>query len=167
MVYVKRDGAWLIDRVTEDEISSDSPHHEHLKKLEWLVGEWFVAGDGFAVEINAQWTKNQTFISRKYTVSNEVDVESSGLQMIGWDPKENQIRSWLFDSDGGVVTGEWTQRDDQWIVQSVATLADGGSGSFTSLWRPLADGTCAWQKVNQVIDGRLLPNLDEIVLQRK
>lgn len=168
VVYVKREGKWLIDRVSEDEEPTAAPtHFEQLKDLEWIVGEWSDEGDGFAIEIVCQWTKNKNFISRTYVFSNEEGMESSGLQIISWDPKENQIRSWLFDSDGGVISGKWAKRDDRWIVQSVATLADGGSGSFTSIFRPLEDGTYAWQKINRVVDGRLLPNVDEIVMQRK
>ena len=167
VVHVKRDGRWLIDRVTEDDVVTEPSHYEQLKDLEWLIGEWVDDVDGITIEIACKWTKNQNFISRTYTVSNEGEVDSTGLQIIGWDPKEKQIRSWLFDSNGGFITGTWTKRDDRWIVQSVATLADGGSGSFTSVFRPLEDGNHAWQKFNRVVDGELLPNIDESVVQRK
>ncbi len=167
VVYVKRDGIWLIDRVTEDEIVVQPSNYQQLKDLEWLVGEWVDEGDGITIEIDCKWTRNQNYLSRSYTVSNEEEVESSGLQIIGWDPQQKQIRSWLFDSDGGFISGTWNKRDDRWIVQSVATLADGGSGSFTAIFRPLEDGNYTWQKVNQVVDGKLLPNLDEILVQRK
>jgi uncharacterized protein (TIGR02246 family) len=167
VVYVKREGMWLIDRVTDDEIVVPSSNYEQLKELEWLVGEWVDDGDGITIEVDCKWTRNRNFISRSYTVSNGADVESSGLQIIGWDPQQKQIRSWLFDSDGGFIKGTWNKRGDRWIVQSVATLADGGSGSFTGVFRPLEDGNYSWQKVNQVVDGKLLPNVDEILVQRK
>ena len=167
VVYVKRDGAWLIDRITEDEIIVEPSNYQYLQELEWLIGDWVDSGDGITIDVTCQWTKNQNFISRRYTVSNQEDVESSGLQIIGWDAKQKQIRSWLFDSDGGVITGTWTKHDDRWINQSVATLADGSTGSFTSVFRPTEDGNYTWQKINRVLDGELLPNIDEIVVQRK
>ncbi len=167
VVHVKRDGRWLIDRVTEDDVVTEPSHYEQLKDLEWLIGEWVDDVDGITIEIACKWTKNQNFISRTYTASNEGEVDSTGLQIIGWDPKEKQIRSWLFDSNGGFITGTWTKRDDRWIVQSVATLADGGSGSFTSIFRPLENGNHTWQKINRVVEGELLPNIDESVVQRK
>ena len=40
VVYVKRDGTWLIDRINEDEAVVDDPRHEALKELEFLIGEW-------------------------------------------------------------------------------------------------------------------------------
>jgi hypothetical protein len=49
----------------------------------------------------------------------------------------------------------------------VATLADGGSGSFASVFRPLEDGRYAWQKINRVVDGQLLPNVDEVIIKRQ
>lgn len=166
-VYVKRDGQWLVDRVTEDEIEIRPSNYEHLKDLEWLVGEWIDDGDGVTIEVECRWTKNQNFLSRTYTVSTAEGLDSSGLQIIGWDPKNSQIRSWLFDSDGGFVSGEWNRGDDRWVVQSVVTLADGASGSFTSVFRPTPEGDYTWQKINRVIDGRILPNIDEVVVRKK
>ena len=166
VVYVKRDGTWLIDRVTEDDIVTEAIALRATERLEWMIGEWSDAGEEFVIDTAASWTKAKTssaaltpFLTRKTRV---VGTANHRLGSQG-----EQIRSWLFDSDGGLVAGTWTQRDDQWVVQSVATLAGGGSGSFTSIFRPLDDGKCAWQKFNRVIDGKLLPNIDEIVVQRK
>ena len=167
VVYVRRDGEWLIDRVTEDETTGDDSNRDQLRSLAWLVGEWIDEIDGVTVELDCQWTSNQNYISRKYTVTHDGEVESSGLQIIGWDAANEQIRSWLFDSAGGFVAGTWTQQGDKWIVQSVATLADGAEGSSTSIFRPLEDGNYAWKKVHRVVDGELLPNIDETVVRRQ
>ena len=166
-VFVKRGDAWLVDRVTEDDVLADDTRYEKLSQLEWLLGNWAVAGEGFSVEISCQWTKNGNFLSREYVISVDGRDESSGLQVIGWDANRDQIVSWLFDSDGGVVTGEWRQSGDEWFITSVVTLADGGSGSFTSVCRPLDENSYAWRKVHQFLDGELLPNIDEIVLERQ
>lgn len=167
VVYVKRDEVWLIDRVTEAEILVEESHRDELQDLEWLIGDWSVEGEGFRVEFRCQWTAKENFISRSFKVFDDQDeVESSGLQIIGWDEKNDQIRSWLFDSDGGVIEGVWSKRSDGWSVQSVVTLADGGSGSFTSVFRPQSDGIFTWEKINRVLDGKLLPNIDEIEVRR-
>jgi uncharacterized protein (TIGR02246 family) len=166
-IFVKDGDKWLIDRVTEKEASSAPLRYEKLKGLEWMIGQWIDAGEGFTIEIDCNWTSNQTYISRKYSVTTSGGVSSSGLQIIGWDQNKQQIRSWLFDSDGGFVTGVWTERDGKWKVQSVATLADGSVGSFVGVFRLTDDGNYTWQKVNQMIDGELLPNLDEVKVIRK
>ncbi len=169
VVYVQRDGQWLVDRVTEDEVAEQASQYEHLQALEPLIGEWTYEGDAVAVEIACRWTSNQNYISRTFKITNTEtgDVESSGLQVVGWDPLAQEIHSWMFDSDGGHVTGTWNQRDGKWVVTSIATLADGARGSFTTVLRPLDDGSVGWQKINQVVDGQLLPNIDEIVFVRK
>lgn len=164
VVYVKRDGAWLIDRVTEEAV--EPTHYEQLKVLDVLIGDWVAENEGFRIEISYQWTAKQNFIASQYKLV-EGDVESSGLQVIGWDAKENKIRSWLFDSDGGVVTGTWNKRDIGWSVSSVATLGGGESGSYTGVLRMLDDGNFSWEKINQIVDDKLLPNIDEIVLTRQ
>lgn len=167
VVYVKRDGKWLIDRVTEDEILKPTSNYTHLKDLEWFVGEWMDEVDGASVELDCQWTKNQNHIGCRFKITRGDEVPFSGLQIIGWDPQQKVIRSWLFDSDGGFVSGVWTKHDDHWTIQSVATLADGGSGSYTGVIRPIDDESFSWQKVNQVIDGQILPNMDEVIVRRK
>lgn len=118
-VYVRRDGEWLVDRVTETELDAVASNYERLAPLEWLVGDWISDSCGVAIEITIGWTKNQNFLTRAYKVVADGAVDSSGLQVIGWDAERESIVSWLFDSDGGVVTAVWTDRDDRWVVQAV------------------------------------------------
>lgn len=167
VVYVKHDGRWLIDRVTEEEVVDGNPGQAALGQLEWLVGDWIDEQEGITIELTCRWTQNQAYLSRIYKVIVDNEVHSSGLQIIGWDPSSEQIRSWLFDSGGTFISGQWTSRDGKWIVQSIATLADGGRGSFTSVFRPTEDGNYTFEKINQVLDGQLLPNADEAVVRRK
>ena len=37
------------------------------------------------------------------------------MQVIGWDPAAKQVRSWVFDSGGGIGEGIWTKQGDKWI----------------------------------------------------
>ena len=166
VVFVQHNGQWLIDRVSEEEIAFQVSNYDYLQGLEWLIGDWVEQDAAAAIKISTQWTKNKNFISRTYTIKEGEETVSSGLQIIGWDAAEQQIRSWLFDSEGGVITGKWTQREDQWVVGSVAQLNNGLKGSFTSVFRPIADGKYGWQKVNRMIDGNLLPNVDEVIVLR-
>ncbi len=168
VVFIKIDGKWLIDRVTEDEIVVQISNSDKLLPLEWMIGEWVDETESMSIDVNCQWTRNQNYISRTFKVTGD-DIESAGLQIIGWDPVNNQIRSWLFDTDGSFVSGTWTKSEEQdrWVVQSVATLVDGSQGSYTSIFEPLEDGSYSWRKVNRVLNGELLPSLDEVIVQRK
>ena len=39
-IHVKRDGKWLLDRVTEEDVPVVLSHYEQLKELEWMIGSW-------------------------------------------------------------------------------------------------------------------------------
>ncbi|NOY42615.1 MAG: SgcJ/EcaC family oxidoreductase [Planctomycetes bacterium] len=167
VVYVKREGRWLIDRISEETADHPDSHHAELQALEWMIGDWVDVIDDTKVTIECKWTKNKNFISRSFEISHGDQIESSGMQIIGWDAKKNHIRSWLFDSNCTVIEGVWTHSKERWIVQSVATLADGATGSATSVFRPIDDSSYGWQKINRVVDGQILPNLDEVIITRK
>jgi uncharacterized protein (TIGR02246 family) len=165
-VHVKRDSQWLIDRVSEREIVAPPSHYEQLKELEWMIGDWAdQAGEG-VVATECHWARNKNFIVRSFTVSVGMAIDMAGMQIIGWDPARKQIRSWVFDSDGGFNEGTWQKVDEQWTVQTTATLPDGRRASATSVMRPLDKNSFAWQQVDRVVGGKLLPNIDEIVIVR-
>ena len=166
-VLIKHDGQWLLDRVTEEDDVVQASNYEHLKELEWIIGTWIDESAELSIRIACDWTKNKNYISRKYTVSQDGDVVSSGLQMIGWDAKNKSIRSWLFDSDGGFVSGTWSGKEGRWVVQSVATLQNGETGSFTSVFRQLEDGSYSWKKINRSLNGQILANIKEAIVRRK
>ncbi len=168
VVFIKQKNEWLIDRVSETESETINSNYAELKKLDWLIGQWTATAPGHRIEYTCQWTVNQNFISRKFSVldsSNE--TVASGLQMIGWDANAKLIRSWLFDSDGGLIKGTWHPGDNQWTVQSVARFADGGSGSFSGVFQLHENGEHSWRKTNRVIDGQLMPNIESIRSRRK
>ena len=168
VVYVKRDGKWLIDRVSEEEeLAASVSHYQHLKDLEWLVGKWIDQDGGDVIKTECQWTRNKNFITRSFTVSIKDRIDVAGMQIIGWDAARKQICSWVFDSEGGFVEGAWKQSGDRWIVTSNATLSDGKRGTFTSILRPLDKNSFGWQKVSRIVDGEILPNIDEVVIVRQ
>ena len=165
--YVKRDGKWLIDRITENELPHQDQRYRHLSELEWIIGEWVDQAGEATIRFDVKWTKNRNFISRQYSVHIEGEIDASGLQIIGWDAQQKQIRSWLFDSSGGFVQGTWSKKGDRWYAKSVATLADGAAGSFTSIFRPFDENSYGWQKVQRIVDGDVLPSIDEVVVTRE
>lgn len=115
-VYVRRDGKWLLDRVTDKESRAKSGNYEQLKELEWFIGSWVDQDENIRIVTECNWTKNKNFITRSFTVSAAGNVELSGIQIIGWDAGSQQIRSWTFDSDGGVSQGVWSKSKDRWYV---------------------------------------------------
>lgn len=166
-IYVRRDGQWLLDRVTEEDVPVAPSHYEQLKELEWMVGTWVDQDEQSRIETSCQWTKNRNFMTRLFSISVADRVELSGMQIIGWDEAAKRIRSWVFDSDGGFGEGLWSKKDNRWYVQSTGTLADGSKTSFVNVITYIDDNTFTFQSINRVAGGELLPNVDEVVVVRQ
>ncbi|HUT11807.1 MAG TPA: SgcJ/EcaC family oxidoreductase [Thermoguttaceae bacterium] len=167
-VYVQREGRWLIDRVSEEEkLPAPPSHFGQLEDLDWMVGDWIDREGGEAITTQCQWTRNRNFLVRAFMVSIEDRVDVTGMEFVGWDPARKQIRSWVFDSDGGFAEGSWSRSGDRWLVKTKATLPDGRIASSTSILRPLDEDSFTWQQVNRVVGGQLLPNIDEVVIVRQ
>ncbi len=165
-IHVKRDKQWLLDRVTEEAAPVILSHYEQLKDLEWLIGTW-VDDDGQSrIETTCRWTQNRNFITRSFSVSNQGRVEMTGFQLIGWDPAQRQIRSWVFDSDGGFAEGRWTNKENQWYVTTSGTLPDGGKASSVNVISMVDNDQFKWRSLNRTVRGKLLPNIDEVVIVR-
>jgi uncharacterized protein (TIGR02246 family) len=166
-VYVKRDGQWLLDRVTEEGVPVVQSNYEHLKELEWMIGSWVDRGEQSSIETTCGWTKNRNFMTRMFAVTVRDRVDMAGMQVVGWDPAAEQIRSWVFDSDGGFGQGLWTRKGKAWHIQLTGMLPDGSKSSSVSIITPVDEITFTWQSVNRVAGGELLPNIDEVVVTRQ
>ncbi len=164
-VFVKKDNQWLLDRVSDAEPILSASASLKLKELEFMTGDWSDQGEDYRVVYRCNWTQKHSFLNSKFHVKKADGTESSGLQIIGWDPIEKQIKSWIFDSDGTVGSGRWEKRDDHWVVQVVETLQNGKKGSHTVTIRPLPNEGYGWKKTNRVADGKPLPNIPEVVIR--
>jgi uncharacterized protein (TIGR02246 family) len=166
-VHVKRDGTWYLDRVSEVETPDPLPsHYDNLKELEWLVGSWVDSDGRVSIETEVQWTKNQNFLRRSFAVVLGDQIDMSGIQIIGWDPAEKKIRSWVFDSEGGFGQATWTRKGDEWFIQNSGTLTDGRKASSLNILTYVDGDSFRWEAVNREVDGELLPNIDEVTIVR-
>ena len=166
-VYLKRDGQWLLDRVSEEEAPVVQTHYEQLKELEWMIGRWVDQDDDATIVTECNWTRNNNFITRSFTVQIRDRLNVAGMQIIGWDPAAKQIRSWVFDSDGGFGQATWKKKGDRWSVQQSGVLPDGRKSSAVTILHRLDDSTCTMQTVNRTADGELLPNIEEIKITKE
>src|SRR3954453_12240481 len=172
-LFVKRDGKWLLDRVTEEQPPAPPApppsNYEHLKELEWMVGSWVDRDDdeGVVIQTDCEWTKNKNFITRSFAVAVRDRVNMAGMQVIGWDPIAKQIRSWVFDSDGGFGEGKWTHKGNRWTIQQAGTLPDGSRSSAVNGMKKLGDDSFSWQSVERSVNGDMLPDVEEVTVYRK
>ena len=166
VIHVKRDDQWYIDSVRETILPSPASHYEQLKELAWMIGEWIDADDNASVQTTCSWTKNKNFIQRRFSISVQDRIDLEGIQVIGWDPAERTIRSWVFDTDGGFGQGVWTRDGNRWVIRARGTLADGALASSVRIVTYLDENTFTVQAVGREHDGQLLPNIDEFKVVR-
>src|SRR5258707_13999039 len=112
-IYGKKDGKWLISRLIEFPVADPTPG-DQLSQLAWMVGTWKDRGGDYSVETKADWARGNNFITRTFKVSQGDDILLEGWQIIGWDPRQKRIRSWIFDSDGGYCHGAWARAAKPW-----------------------------------------------------
>lgn len=166
-VYVKSGSHWLLDQMSEEAAVVVRSNYTHLKDLEWMIGSWVDEDENSKLESTATWTKNQNFISQSFTASLKGEPELSGIQLIGWDPISQKIRSWVFDSDGGFGSSTWKKKGNQWIIHATATLPDGRISSDIRTITLVDDKTITWQASSRELDGEVLPNIASIKLNAK
>ncbi len=168
-VHVRENGKWHLNSVRELAPRPMPPpsHYEQLSELEWMIGDWVDDQGGDSVMWHAEWTANRNFISRSFHVMIEDRIDMSGTQVIGWDAAAGTIRSWVFDSDGGITEGVWSRRDDGWSIRAVGILPDGRKASMVNIIRLIDENTFTLQSIGREVDGELLPNIDEVTVVRK
>jgi uncharacterized protein (TIGR02246 family) len=169
-IHIRRDGKWLIDRVSD---ADDPPvvvsNYDKLKDLEWLVGSWVDKGDkdDVVIESTCKWSKNQNFLVRTFSIKIADKIDNSGVQIIGWDATAKKIRSWVFDSDGGFGEGIWTKKGKAWHVQMRDTLINGQRASSVAIITPTGKDSFTSESVDRQVGGRLAPSIAPVTIVRK
>ena len=167
-VVARQDGRWKVDSLRNTEIPPEAlVATSPLSDLEWLVGEWTDAGGNAAISTTVAWTKNKSFLTYSFKVSVPDGDDFEGTQVIGWDPAEGTIRSWMFDSDGGFGEGTWTKKDNRWTIKFKQVLPDGRRASATNIYTIIDNNTITWQSIGREVDGQFMPNVGPVKVVRK
>lgn len=156
-VHSKQDGKWQIAVARDLEAEALSPH-ERLRELSWLIGDWVDESDDATVNTLNRWSEDGNYILGDFQMHVQGIRAMNGTQRLGWDPVSKQIRSWIFDSEGGFVEGAWTRVGDQWIVKLNGVRPDGAIGSATNIYAPVDDKTIVWSSTQRVVGGELQPD---------
>jgi uncharacterized protein (TIGR02246 family) len=165
-VHVKsRAGKWLLAFVRETE-ESEITNAERLKPLEWLIGDWIDESPDSVVLTSCKWCDNKNFLLSDINIRVQGSNAMHLTQRIGWDPLTKQIKSWLFDSEGGYGESFWTRDGDLWRVKATAVRRDGTTASMTNIYTPTGKDSYTWQTTDRVVGGEVLPPM-EIKVVRK
>lgn len=165
-VNVKKNGVWYVDSIRETDLPAPPSNYQHLKELSWMIGQWESKEGEAVVKAKCDWAKNKNFITRSFSISIKDKLEVSGTQVIGWDAPTGKIKSWMFDSDGGVAEGIWTRKGNEWSVKTTVSMPDGSKGSAVHVVGYVDDHSFTWHTVSREIDGEILPNIAPVTIVR-
>lgn len=168
-LLVRKDGKWRAAELREYAApAEDVSPYERLRDLEWMVGYWVDESETNKVEATVRWADNQSYLIRTYTVEVQGEKSSSGTMFIGWDPQSGQIKSWLFNSEGGHGEGLWTRTaENQWVVKAQGVLRDGRPTSATQVHTILNKDSVKTSSIDRIIGGQVAPDIVDLVMVRR
>jgi uncharacterized protein (TIGR02246 family) len=165
VLFVKRNGHWLISSVREEPDPLMSPH-ERLKEVEWMIGEWVDQSPDSEVRVNCRWSEDGNFLIRSFTVKQQGKAVMTVTQRIGWDPLARRVRSWEFDSEGGFGEGTWSRDGERWVVKHSGVRPEGVAASATNVMVKERSDLVRWSSTDRVVGDESLPGADSYVLVR-
>ncbi len=167
-VHVKKEGTWYLDSVRETDMPlAPAASAGQLDQLGWLVGEWLDEDESATIRTRWEWAKNKHFLTSTFRVTVGDQIELEGTQIIGWDPVAGQIRSWVFDSEGGFGEGVWRRAGNQWTVETTSTLSDGSQGSAVNVYTQIDQDSFNWKSVDRQVNGVPEDDVAEVVVRRQ
>lgn len=164
--FVHQGAAWLLHSVNESDVPLPETAYDALQPLAWMVGTWVDESDDLRVETRVSWAPGGSFLIRAFSIHSGEDTVKEGTQIVGWDPRAREIRSWSFDSDGSFGDGIWTESGGKWLIQSTQTLADGAAASGTFVFTPVDEDTFTVQLIGHEIEGEPQPTGETVTMVR-
>jgi uncharacterized protein (TIGR02246 family) len=165
-ILTSTDGKWLIDSIEESPVVPPATSADALRDLEWTIGRWVDDGGDTRVETDIRWSPNQAFLIRSFVVTTADGEVREGTQVVGFDPRSVEIRSWTFQSDGGFGDATWSRSGDDWLVKSSQTLPDGRAASGTFVYSRVSDDEMTVRLIGHEIEGEPQPSGEAITIKR-
>jgi hypothetical protein len=105
-------------------------------------------------------------MTRNVAVKRGDDTTMEGWQIIGWDPVQERIRSWTFDSEGGFSDGYWTRNGERWLLREQGYTPDGDRVTADNQFSRLSDDKAAFESNNRTLNGEPQPGIPQIQMAR-
>lgn len=169
VLLVRKEGKWKIAEIRESAAApADITPYERLQELEWMVGDWVDESDNSRVQSSVRWADNQSYLVRTYKIEMQGEKGASGTMFIGWDPQSGQIKSWIFDSNGGHGEGLWTRTGEkEWVVKAQGVMRDGRPTSATQIHNIINKDSVKTSSIDRIIGGQVAPDIVDVIMVRK
>lgn len=156
-VMTHRGNRWIIASARDLPETNAQTADRFVSELKWLVGEWHASDRGTTVTLTVKPELDGKFAFAKYDIKgpNHALVV---YQMIGFDPVNGTLRSWIFDSRGNFGEAEWARENAIWSSDSTTVLATGQVGSSINSIQMLGPNQFKWRSASREVDGQPLPD---------
>lgn len=167
MLLVRQGKKWFINEVTET-VLQITQAESRLQDLSWLIGDWQVDKGDASAKMNVEWAPGKKFIVSKCTLNKKGAEEQVDKQVIGWNPQNNNIVSWHFDSNGGFGSGTWIYKSNEkrWITDVVGIGADGSNTRASNVFTQKSADEFVWQSINRSLDGVEVSDTEALTVHR-
>ena len=156
-VWAKRNGAWLIASARDLPELEGRIGERGMKELQWLAGDWTAEDRGTTIKLNVKPGLGGKFAFMKYDIKTPKE-EMTVLQVLGFDPVEGSLRSWVFDSRGGFGDSLWTRENNLWTSLSSGVLPSGQIGSSINLVQVTGPNSFTWKSTQREVEGQPIPD---------
>jgi uncharacterized protein (TIGR02246 family) len=166
VLYIKRSDKWMFSSVREEHEPALT-HHDRIKDLDWLTGEWVDESAVSTISATCRWSADSNYLLREFTIHVQGKPAMTVSQRIGWDPLTRQVKSWFFDSEGGYGDALWTRDGDKWVIKSTGVLPDGRLATATNVLSRLGPHSARWASTERTVGGQAIPEHEDVVFVRR
>jgi uncharacterized protein (TIGR02246 family) len=163
-VLVKKADRWQVCQLTQTVAPAPSTNSQ-LEALKWLIGNWENKDADQTVETKVEWAGDKNFLVRTFKLRGD-EGETDGWEIVGWDPDRQQIRSWIFDSNGGFGESSWSYKGGHWVIRASNVSPDGSRSTAENVLTKVDDTKFTWESQNRILDGESQPAVSKIVVHR-
>jgi hypothetical protein len=139
---------------------------EFLEELTWLNGQWQHKNGDTEIALECAEVANGNFRTHRFQIKTKGEITHEGTQVIGFDAAKQQLRSWVFSSDGSFGDGYIDNKGERWSIRVSGVLPDGDKSTATQIITRKDDGNFTWQVIDRHVGTRALPNVPEITLTK-
>lgn len=156
-VLVKEGDKWLLESSHERDLPTPPSANAALQDLAWLVGDWRDDSDQVDGRSTVRWSANGSFLIRSYRVDFTDGELFEGTQVIGWNPRGKNYRTWTFNSDGSFGDGYVSVNGGELTMKLSQVTGDGGVSTSTTVLSRVDDNHFQVRKIGQTLDGSPVP----------
>lgn len=169
-LLVRKDGQWRMAELRDEPIPAPLPesNYERLKEVEWMVGDWVDESQDSRISSSIRWALSKNFLVRNYSVEVNGEKAMSGVMWLGYDPRTDQLKSWVFDSRGGYGEAHWTRTgDNQWVLKANGVMRDGSPTSATQIINLVNKDVVQQSSIDRIVGGEVAPDIAPVTMVRK